>query len=176
MRIELFMEHQLGETLKNGIADLLLSSFDGYPKARTFYHQLPTFRYLGFKKKKCIFHVAIDHRVIRVGEQELEVWALIDFCVEPSNQNKGIGKEAMAYLKQEALQANIDFLVLTSDDSQFYERLNFERKDIRARWVMIHQRRLFGIQERTIKNTLYVLPIHENKWPEGTVDFMGTMI
>lgn len=176
MNIFCVNEYELNSQHKKEIAELLDVAFDGYPSGQTYYRQLPSFRFIGEDGNQLVLHSSIDHRMIQIGDQKYEVWGLVDFCVHPKYQKMGWGKKFMKKVLGMAKKNDIAFLILTSDQSNFYEKVGFESKTVRARWLAIHQQGTFGIHERRLKNSLYVLPLKKNKWPEGTVDFLGTMI
>jgi len=175
MTLEKLSEGDISRKTHKAIGNLLQICFDGYPSDRTAFNQLPTFRYLIKENDQLVGHAAIDHRKIRVGDTSEIIWGISDLCIHPDFQSKGWGRKLMKKIIKHGSESIAQFLVLTSDDSSFYTNLGFKRKNTRARWVMIHDEQLFGIHERTIKDTLYVFPLGKNKWPEGAVDFLGTL-
>lgn len=175
MKLKRISECDIQPDIHQSISELLQICFDGYPSDRITYNQLPTFRYLIYFEKNVVGHAAIDHRMIRVGDTLQIIWGISDFCIHPDHQSKGWGKKLMKKIIKKGKSSEACFLVLTSDDSSFYTKLGFERQNARARWVMIHHDQLFGIHERTLKDTIYVFPLDKNKWPQGAVDFLGTL-
>jgi GNAT superfamily N-acetyltransferase len=168
-------EAELSRKERKLIGLLLRTTFPGYPEDRIFFRQLPSFRIVLKEEGHIAAHSAIDHRVIKVGSKLLTVWGIQDFCVDRSLQHQGLGSLLMTNIIEQAGKANVEFLVLTSGDSDFYKKFDFKRKKVRAKWVMIHNDGLFGIQDRRIEDVLYVKEISSSSWPEGNVDFLGTM-
>ena len=175
MKCSVRREADLTKKERKLLGKLLRSTFPGYPESRIFFRQLPTFRILLKHQGGIAAHSAIDHRVIKVGDQLLTVWGIQDFCVDTTLQQQGLGSMLMTNIIEQATKAGVEFLVLTSGDSEFYKKFNFKRKKARAKWVMIHDDGLFGIQDRRIEDVLYVRGISSAKWPSGNVDFLGTM-
>ena len=62
-----------------------------------------------------------------------------------------------------------------TNENQFYVKQGFKRIDERARWILMGQNRMLGMQERQLKDVLYVKPLTEAQWPNGLIDFVGPL-
>ena len=68
MIIEKRIEYDIAPSMHGQITDLKNACFPGYEKPRSYYKQLPHFRFLAFDSDQLIGHLGIDHRVISVGD------------------------------------------------------------------------------------------------------------
>jgi len=80
MDIQRIEEFKITSSQKEAIQLLLSECFSGYPKDRTYYKQLPTFRYLAFQKDQLIGHLAVDHRMIAINQQQIRTKTSTRFC------------------------------------------------------------------------------------------------
>ena len=68
--------------------------------SRSYFKQLPHFRYLVFEHNLLIAQMGVDYRVIRVGDCVFSIFGVIDLCVEASYRKQGIASNLLTRLKQ----------------------------------------------------------------------------
>ena len=158
------------------IQDLLKRSFADYPQNQSYYKQLPDFRFLVWKKDQLVGHLAVEHRIMNNAEQLITVFGIMDICVHPDFQNKKIATKLIQQLEALAKKNQIDFLVLTTGDYDFYNQFGFKLVQNTCRWLMINQNKTLGISHRRVTDSLMVKSISTKEWKSGLVDFMGTVI
>ena len=88
MRIQRIEEFKINKKRHSEISELLKLCFSSYPSNRSFYKQFPSFRYLVLVEKHLIAHLAIIHRMIKVGEKNFVIFGVSDLCVHPDFQQK----------------------------------------------------------------------------------------
>ena len=88
MKILRIEEFKINKKQHSEISELLKLCFSSYPSNRSFYKQFPSFRYLVFKENELIAHLAIIHRMIKVGEENFVIFGVSDLCVHPEFQQK----------------------------------------------------------------------------------------
>ena len=88
MKIKRFIEFEISSALHSQITKLKNKCFPDSQKMRSYYKQLPHFRFLVFDKEKLIGHMGVDHRVILVGETPKFIFGIIDLCIGINYRNK----------------------------------------------------------------------------------------
>ena len=68
--------------------------------SRSYFKQLPHFRYLVFEQNFLIAQMGIDYRVIRVGDGVFSIFGVIDLCVEPNYRKQRIASNLLTRLTQ----------------------------------------------------------------------------
>jgi predicted N-acetyltransferase YhbS len=140
---------------------------------RSYFKQLPHFRYLAIHEHNVVGMVGIDHRMISVGGKPVSIFGVIDLCVLPEFRKHGIGASLMKEAEQLAQESSIDFIVLLADNHSLYKRLGFEVQDNDCTWLRIDEFKNHGIAEENLGNELMVKAVGDAGWPEGAVDFLG---
>lgn len=168
-------ESRIGEQLRLRISGLLAQSFPGYPSGRTYYRQLPSFRYLAIAGKELVGHLAVEHRMINAGGAPASIFGIADLCVEARSQSRQIGSELLQAAEADARSGGIDFLVLVSGEREYYERAGFRVEDNICRWVSIGDHVCIGLVQGRLPGSLMVKPVSGKKWGDGVVDFLGYM-
>lgn len=155
-----------------GIQQLLKTAFPGYPD-RTFYRQLPDFRYLGFKEGKLMAHMAVEHRLLHNAGQVFPIFGVIDLCVDPQFQRRRVASYLLDQLTRLGRAHQIDFLVLIATQHQLYLDNGFQLVSNPCVWMMISGDQSMGLTRRSVKHSLMVKPLSDQQWKEGLVDFLG---
>lgn len=171
--IEQIEEYQISTFLHERISDLLQVSFPNYPTDKSYFNQIPNFRYLVRYDDQLIGHLAVVHRIISLNGVELRVFGIVDLCVDSAFQSMQIGSNILKQLESLAQISNIDFMVLISDAHTFYSEQGFHLVNNTAKWLMIQNNQTFGISHRRLSDCLMVKPIGTKPWEEGAVDFLG---
>lgn len=166
-------EFQISTATHQQIQILFASCFPEYPKDRTYFKQVPTFRYLVWESEQLIGHLGVDHRIIRVGNQLVSIMGIVDLCIDPAFQSKKIASNLIQKLNELAQQHQIDFLVLVTADHNYYRKHGFQLVQNICRWLIINNHQMLGIGHRRIEESLMVKAIGDKKWNDGMIDFLG---
>jgi len=175
IQIEPIAEHLLSPAQQREIAQLLNTSFPGYPAERTYYMQLPHFRFLASFDQQLIGHLAVTHRMINAGGDPARIFGLGDLCIHQSYQQQKIGSLLMKAVEEEALLRQLDFLVLVTDEQEFYLSKGFSPLNNLCRWVSIRNHETFGIVQGRLSKGLLIKSVSGKKWGDGVVDLLGYM-
>ena len=175
MKIQRIEEFKINRKRHTEISELLKLCFSSYPSDRSFYKQFPSFRYLVFDEKKIIAHLAIIHRMIKVGEENYIIFGVSDLCVHPDFQHKKIASVLLQELETLGKKHNIDFITLIAQEKGFYKKNGFKVYNNDCRWLIINELQSLGLAQRNLDNALMIKPLSEKKWKKETVDFMGCL-
>ncbi len=172
MQIERIEEFKIKPITHQAIQELLYTCFAEYP-ARSFFKQLPNFRYLAWDKNILIGHLAVEHRIINNGEQLLHIFGVSDLCVLQAYQEKSVASSLLDQLSTLGKEHNIDFLLLIADTHGLYLKNKFKLVDNTCRWLMINSNQTLGVNHRKIERSLMIKRLGTKKWHPGLVDFLG---
>jgi len=175
MRIKRVEEFKINEKQHAEISELLKLCFSSYPADRSFYKQFPSFRFLVFEEKKLIAHLAIIHRMIKVGEENIVIFGVSDLCVDPDFQHKKIASVLLEDLEILGKKHQIDFITLIAQDQKFYKKNGFQSVNNNCRWLIINEIQSLGLAQRNLDNAIMIKPLTEKKWGNGMVDFQGCL-
>jgi len=168
-------EYKIPKKKHTQIRALLERSFSEYPEGRSYYQQVPTFRYLVSEQKQLVGHMAVDYRVVNIADEVCTIFGIGDFCVDPSFQSKHIATHLMETVEIEAQKNSIDFLVLIAQDHGFYKKKGFKLQKNTCRWLILTNQKTLGVGHRNITESLMIKEMGAKKWKPGLVDFMGTI-
>lgn len=175
INIQQIQEHEITEKQHQAIQALLQQAFPSYPKNRSYFHQIPSFRYLVWHNDELIAHLGVNHRVISLNNELASIFGVMDLCVKTDFQSNKIAARLITRLEKLSHKSNIDFLVLVAEQHDFYLNNGFKLVKNTARWLMVHQRASFGIAQRKLDDCLMIKSINGKSWEKGTVDFLGAM-
>ena len=175
MRIKRIEEFKVNKKQHSEISELLKLCFSSYPANRSFYKQFPSFRFLVFKEKKLIAHLAIIHRMIKVGETSAVIFGVSDLGVHPDFQHKKIASALLSELETLGEKYKIDFITLIAQDQKFYTKNGFQAVNNNCRWLIINEIQSLGLAQRSLDNALMIKPLSEKRWGHGMVDFQGSL-
>ncbi|TVQ43593.1 MAG: GNAT family N-acetyltransferase [Saprospirales bacterium] len=173
MQIKHLYEHYLDEELRRDIAELLSESFDGYPKGRVFFHQIPALRILAFQGDTLTGHLAIDHRIIHSGGVNFNIFGIVDLCVGKGYREAGLASGMLKYLHDLAKKSSIDFLMLVSGANEFYLNRGFSIANNVCCWMMVQNNRSIGLVRRKLEEGLMYKAVGDKVWPETEIDLLG---
>ncbi len=125
MSLQRFTEYEIEPNLHEEITALKNECFPEEAKDRSYYKQLPHFRYLAFDKEQLIGQMGVDHRMIMVGTEVVSIFGLIDVCISEEFRQQGIASEMIDEVSDLAKSAEIDFLMLVADDHRLYLKNGF---------------------------------------------------
>lgn len=175
MRIQRIEEFKINKKKHTEISELLQLCFSSYPAHQSFYKQFPSFRFLVFKEKKLIAHLAIIHRLIKVGEENVIIFGVSDLCVHPDFQHKKIASVLLEELGSLGKKHKIDFITLIAQDQKFYKKNGFEAVNNNCRWLIINDTQALGLAQRSLGNALMIKTLSKKNWGKGMVDFQGCL-
>ncbi len=173
MRIQRVEEFLINKQVHQQINQLLNKSFGDYPETRSYYKQLPSFRYLVWNNDDLIGHMAIEHRNINIAEVVSSIFGVVDLCVDEQFQSKNIASSILQQLEKLAKENQIDFIVLIAQNHSVYEKNGFAVVENTCRWLMINSNQTLGVGHRRIEECLMMKAMGDKVWKPGLVDFLG---
>jgi len=174
LEIRKYNEFELTDEIQDQIALLLQKCFP-----ETEYHglhyfkQLPHYRLLAYEDEMLIGHLGVDYRIMRLNDQPIKVFGVIELCVLEEKRNHYIGSFLLEEVEKLAINANADFLFLFSKVGSVYEKHNFKYVENICTWLKIHQHRSIGIADEFLKDEMMVKEISNKKWEAGNLDLLG---
>jgi N-acetylglutamate synthase-like GNAT family acetyltransferase len=175
MTLERLEEFRVVGAKAKAIRQLLGDCFPGYPSNRVYYKQLPHFRFLAWEADQLIAHMAVEHRMVKVGSQPSRIFGVVDLCVHPDFQHRQIASGLLEQLDELARGSEVDFILLVASTPAFYENHGFRPARNLCRWMMLINHQTVGVVNRHLNDILMVKPVSGKPWPEGELDFMGTV-
>jgi predicted acetyltransferase len=173
MEIKRVEEIKLLPKAAKEIKALLQECFPNYPKNRTYYHQIPDFRYLAYDKKKLIGQMSVDHRIMDVDGAQCTVLGISDFCISAEMRKKKIASKMLGEIERFGLKYKVDFLVLTTLNSSLYKKNGFKRKSNICKWLAVLKGQTLGVHYKRLDNSIMVKELNDKRWGNGDVDFLG---
>lgn len=165
-------EAEIGAELRPQVQAPLQASFAEYP-SRTYFKLPPHFRYLATADGELAAQISVELRVIRIGDQVVRTFGVVDLCVSQSERSRGLAGRLLAELTEYARSCGMDFIILFADGSRLYDRNGWVSAGNRCSWVKIHDHRTLGLAKAEAIGALMVKPIGDQPWPEGEVDLLG---
>ena len=175
MKILRKVEFDIESKIHFQITNLRNSCFTDYRVDRSYYKQLPHFRYLVFEENLLIGHMGIDHRVISVADSALTIFGVIDLCIHEDYRQRGIASNLLDSVFELATMSSIDFILLISDKKKLYLSKGFTTISQYCSWMRIDEHKNYGIAFERIENEIMVKQIGRKKWPDGPIDLLGYM-
>jgi predicted N-acetyltransferase YhbS len=172
--LKILPEIELDECMHLTIQKLRNASFPDTQLKRSYFKQLPHYRALKYENNKLIGYAGLDYRAIRVGELVYKILGIIDFCVHRTMRGQGIGASMLRELSDYALSKDVDFIILISDNSNFYIRNGFQQVRATNSWLRIDEHKNYGVAFEHLDD-LYVKPVGNKIWTTGHVDWLGYM-
>ncbi len=173
MQIVCTSEWDIGAPVHTDITALRNACFPDHQQDRSYYKQLPHFRYLVYDAHQLVGHMGVDHRVISVGGTVLRIFGVIDLCVAASHRRHGIAQHLLATLTTYAHACTVDFLFLLADDQRVYTHTGFVAVSHYCSWLRIDDHTNYGVAVQALANEVMVKPIGATAWPDGPIDLLG---
>ncbi|MDF1746044.1 MAG: GNAT family N-acetyltransferase [Gimesia sp.] len=173
MQIDHKIEYDIDPQLHDEITELRNDCFPEDSKARSYFKQLPHFRYLVYENGILVGQMGIDHRVISVGNSVFSIFGVIDLCISRSYRRRGIASELLERLSALAEKKEIDFLFLVADDHRLYENNGFQLISTSLTWLRIDEHKNYGIGSERIEKELMIKQTGKQVWPDEPVDLLG---
>jgi len=168
-------EFKITQQQHSDIQNLLQICFSSYPTDRSYFNQLPAFRFLVYNKKTLVGHLAVVHRVIKFGDKIATIFGVADLCVHPEFRDKDIASELLQELENLGKNHGIDLIVLIAKENKFYKKNGFKIYSNKLRWLMTNQHQSFGIVQRSLEDSFMIKKIKLKKLETGTVDLLGSL-
>lgn len=175
MRIEQYIEHDIQSDTHGQITVLRNACFPDCQHERSYFKQLPHFRFLAFTDGMLIGHLGIDHRMMSFNHIPHSVFGIVDLCVHEGYRNRGLGLKLLSAAESLAMRADVDAMVLLAQDSRLYEKHRFVKLESVCQWLRVEEHTNFGVAVEEIKDELMVKPIASGFFACGPVDFLGYM-
>lgn len=175
MNFEIAPSYKISKKKRKAIASLLAEAFPSYPADEIYYKQMPCFHLLAWDEQDLIGHASVHHRQIYVDNHPVRIFGVADLCVSGMKRHQGVGKSLLDELNALGQKGNIEYIVAITDEHEFYEKQGFKSIQARARWILLSQNQMLGINERAFNQDLYIRSINQEKWPAGVIDFMGPL-
>ncbi|MEU4236871.1 GNAT family N-acetyltransferase [Actinoplanes sp. NPDC026619] len=165
-------EAEIGPELHRSLQSLLGACFPGYPE-RSYFKIPPHFRYVVTAAETVQAQLGVELRVIRVGDQILRTFGVVDLCVRDDQRGQGVAGRLLTELTGYATTCGMDFVILFADDDTLYRRHGFTRVDNPLTWVKINDHHTIGLAESVTPHELMVRPVGDKTWPPGETDLLG---
>ncbi len=165
-------EAEIAPELHHALQDLLGASFPGYPE-RSYFKIPPHFRYIVTDGATVQAQLGVELRVIRVGDQILRTFGVVDLCVREDSRGQGLASRLLEKLTDYAAACGMDFVILFADDDSLYLRHGFVRVDNPLSWVKINDHHVIGLAHAETPHELMVRPVRDAVWPTGEIDLLG---
>lgn len=173
MRTEQIEEYAIDPSTADHIRQLLQESFPAYPDGRTYFRQVPSFRYLVWDGSVLAAQMGVDFRIMNNAGQLVRTFGIVDLCVRAEYRHRGIGADLLDQLEELGRQHRIDFLVLWARDRTFYQKKGFVEVNNPCKWLLIQSNESHGIVHRRFGDGLMVLRLGTKSWRPGTLDYLG---
>ena len=170
--IEQVREDMIDADTHAELRELLDLSFPGYFTERSYFKQLPHFRYLGKGGGDLIGHVALDHRVIQVDGQPHRIYGIVDLCVHPEWRGRTIGRALLAQVEKDARAAGVDSIILFADNQRLYEECGYVSVENECTWLAIDEHKSIDVRSDSLADCMMVKSLKLD-WTEGPVDLLG---
>lgn len=158
------------EALKGVLDSCFPQTFQG----RIYFKQLPNFRFLGKRDDRLIGQVGITHRIVRLGNDPIRIFGIIDLCVIEKERHQGVGGQLLNTAINAAHHADVDFILLCADNQNFYRKFGFVRVENSCSWLAIDEHKTLGIQTESLADCLMVLSLKQKVWDDtARLDFLG---
>jgi GNAT superfamily N-acetyltransferase len=173
MNIKRVEEFLIDKPLRIKIHSLLSECFPDYPKGKTYYKQLPTFRLLAWEGDDLVGHLAVEHRMMNNVGNLIRVFGIVDLCVAKDFQHQKIGTQLLDRLEKLGKKHEINFLLLIAKDHEVYLKNGFTLVENNCKWLFIHDHETLGVMQRQLQNSLMVKALGKKEWKENKLDFLG---
>ncbi len=173
MDLQRIEEFKVSVAQKKAISQLLAECFPGYPKDRTYYKQLPNFRFLAYEEGKLIGHLAVDHRMIAIDQQPFSIFGVVDICIAPKFRGKQLATTLLDQLEKLGQAHQIDFVLLTASDHQIYLKNGYQLHSNTCRWLFMSDHQTLGVKNQHLTDTILVKTLGKKVWSGEMVDFLG---
>lgn len=177
VKIKKIFDYDIKASRHHELCTLLADCFSpDYPKNRSFFKQIPHFRFIALDEvNNIIGQVGLDYRIMNLnGTTPVKVLGIIDLCVKQEYRSNHIGSALLKEIEQFAIERNIDFLLLFADNKRLYEKHGFWSPRNTCKWLKVDDEQLtsFAIGTEQI-DELMIKKVGNMDWQGGELDLMG---
>jgi predicted N-acetyltransferase YhbS len=166
-------EAEIGEGLSGQLQSLLQECFPGYPD-RSYFKLPPHFRYVATTGGGAVAgQMGVELRVIRVGDDVVRTFGVVDLCVSGSERSRGLAGRLLAEVTDFARACGMAFIILFADDDRLYARHGWARVSNRCSWVKINDHTTLGLASQVDPGVMMAKAVGDRAWPAGDVDLLG---
>jgi len=173
MNIGIYQEYEIPTQWHEELTNLKSRCFPNHQHDRSYYKQLPHFRFICTDNGKIVGHIGVDHRVIRVADEIFRIFGLIDVCVDEQYRNKSIATSMIEKVFALGQETGIDFLFLIASDHRVYEKNKFQVVNELCSWLRIHDHRNYGVAVENLEQEIMIRKVGNRDWPKGPIDLLG---
>ncbi len=172
LQFEKIAEYEIQKETHSKIQTLLQQSFDAYPQ-RSYYKQVPNFRWLVWDGANLVGQMGVEHRIITLDGEPTRIFGVVDLCIHPNYRSAAIATHLIRKLEELGIKSEVDFIVLFADNHSLYIKNGFEHVTNLCKWMMINEHKTLGVARRRLNDCILVKPLGDKKWTTGEVDFLG---
>jgi GNAT superfamily N-acetyltransferase len=165
-------EAEIGADLHASLRDLLGECFPGYP-GRSYFKLPPHLRYVASSGGLVAAQLGLEYRVIRVGDDILRTFGVVDLCVREGFRGQGLAGRLLTETMAYAAACAMDFVLLFADDDRLYRRAGWDRVDNPLSWVKINEHATIGLAQAVTPHEMMVRAVGRRPWPAGEIDLLG---
>lgn len=166
------MTPELDRAIREGLCACFPADVDTFRRTRAWHGSVPAFSVLVGDERLVIAHLGVVERVIRVGEQNVNIAGVQNVFVRPEYRGNGLVDRILRVSMDEALQRRIDVGMLFC--LPVLEKIYARNGWIALPYRQVHATRSNG--ERYVldeKNILMFHPLIRRDFPEGSIDLCG---
>lgn len=165
------LEWELNAEQHAAITELRNACFPDYAVPRSWFKQRPQLRYLIGRGRELVAHMGVEHRMISIAGEPVQIFGVVDLCVAEDHRGQGHAGRLLEALEAHARECGIDALVLMADDPRLYRRHGYSLRPGPATWLRIDEHKSYGVAEESLQD-LMIKPL-KGELPEGPVDVLG---
>jgi GNAT superfamily N-acetyltransferase len=166
-------EAEIGGELDLALRSLLGECFPGYP-SRSYFKLPPHFRYIAVAADGAVVaQLGVELRVIRVGDDVVRTFGLVDVCVGRSVRSGGLASRMLTEVTEYARACGMAFVILFADDDRLYTRNGWAHVSSRCTWLKIDNHVTIGLAQQEDPGVMMVKAVGDQAWPAGDVDLLG---
>jgi GNAT superfamily N-acetyltransferase len=166
-------DYALSHADRSRVRALLDHCFPEFFASREYFKQVPGARFLVHREGALVAQMGVEYRAIRVGEQILRVFGVVDLCVHPCSRGAGIASRLLERLEDLGCEHGVDALILFADDARLYMRHGYRLIDAEFRWLAIDDLRSHSVLQRPLTNVFMAKRLDSAPWPPGVIDLLG---
>ncbi|WP_108814019.1 GNAT family N-acetyltransferase [Loktanella sp. Alg231-35] len=176
MQIKTIHEIQLTKDDDAAIGALLSRAFgqigDDDFEGRSYYKQRHHLRVLGWEGDHLIGHIALNFRMVTLGDETLPIIGLAEVATHPDHGGKGVASALLEETIKLALDAQATFILLFGDHP-IYTRRGFLPAQNELRYVGIEDGHINTVITQVTKH-LKVMALRDQSWDDtAKLDLLG---
>ena len=168
-------EYEIDEGQRHQILALLKECFPGYFDCNIFFKQISKERILAYHKNRLIGQLGLENRVIRIGNELVSIFGVVDLCVYEKYRLQGVATELLKIIEEKAKRNKVNFCLLFADEHNLYLKNGYSLVNNECVWLGIEDNYSIGIIKRKLNNCMLVKKITGNTpWDNSaSIDLLG---